>query len=110
MREEGFKSDFVDRAKGAETLEIPAADPGQSCPQRFPQVSNAESGTANLLGEAMTVAQVAEMLGCSVWTVRQRYLPQGLPHIRTSASGRLVFFRNQVIRWIVRRQQKGART
>jgi len=57
------------------------------------------------LGEPLSIQEVAAMLGCSPWTVRQKYLPQGLPHLRTSAGGRLVFFRLQVIRWILKRQE-----
>jgi hypothetical protein len=50
------------------------------------------------------------LLGCSVWTVRQRYLREGLPHIRASARGRFIFFREQVIDWILERQKrKGGR-
>ena len=58
------------------------------------------------LGEPMNIAEVAEVLGCSMWTVRQKYLPQGLPHVRASAVGKIVFFREQVIDWILKRQQK----
>jgi hypothetical protein len=54
----------------------------------------------------LDIVAVAALLGCSVWTVRQRYLPQGLPHLRTCASGKLVFFREQVIGWILKRQQQ----
>jgi predicted site-specific integrase-resolvase len=53
----------------------------------------------------MDIEDVAELLGCSVWTVRQRYLPEGLPHIRASARGRFIFFREQVIDWILNRQK-----
>jgi hypothetical protein len=58
------------------------------------------------LGDPMTIEQVAALLGCSVWTVRQRYLRQGLPHLRACASGKLVFFREQVVGWILKRQQQ----
>ena len=58
------------------------------------------------LGDPMTIQEVAALLGCSPWTVRQRYLRQGLPHLRACASGKLVFFREQVIGWILKRQQQ----
>jgi hypothetical protein len=61
------------------------------------------------LGEPMNISQVAALLGCSAWTVRQRYLPQGLPHVRASAGGKFIFFREQVIAWILKRQEKGGR-
>jgi len=69
---------------------------------RFGAGSNVSMST---LGEPLSIREVATMLGCSPWTVRQKYLPQGLPHLRTSAGGRLVFFRLQVIRWILKRQE-----
>ncbi len=60
------------------------------------------------LGEPLSIEQVAQLLGCSPWTVRQRYLRQGLPYLQASRRGKLVFFREQVIGWIQKRQrQKG---
>jgi phage terminase Nu1 subunit (DNA packaging protein) len=61
------------------------------------------------LGEAMNVKQVASLLGCSAWTVRQKHLRQGLPCFRSGPSGRLTFYRNQVVAWILQKQneQKG---
>jgi hypothetical protein len=61
---------------------------------------------AQALGDPMTIQEVAALLGCSPWTVRQRYLRQGLPHLRACSSGKLVFFREQVIGWILKRQQQ----
>jgi hypothetical protein len=58
------------------------------------------------LGQPLTISEVAQLLGCSLWTVRQRYMRLGLPYLRTSASGKLVFFRGQVIDWILERQQR----
>lgn len=60
--------------------------------------------TLRSLGEPMNIAEVARVLGCSEWTVRQRYMPQGLPHLRASRTGKLVFFHNQVIDWILQQQ------
>lgn len=70
--------------------------------QRIANCNFAES-----LGEPLDIAQVAGLLGCSVWTVRQKYIPQGLPHLRTGNTGKFVFFREQVIDWILKRQRKG---
>jgi phage terminase Nu1 subunit (DNA packaging protein) len=63
------------------------------------------------LGEPMDVKQVARLIGCSAWTVRQKHLHQGLPCFRSGPSGRLTFYRNQVVDWILEKQkeQKGGR-
>jgi hypothetical protein len=96
----------------AESLPLPASRLGPSGPHQSPQHRPQDSElewveSTPLLGEPLTIRQVALLLGCSVWTVRQRHLPQGLPHFRTGPAGKYVFYRNQVIRWLVRRQQKG---
>lgn len=64
------------------------------------------------LGEALDVKQVAELIGCSAWTVRQKHVKAGLPCFRTGPSGRMTFYRNQVTAWILERQkeQKGGNT
>lgn len=58
------------------------------------------------LGEPLAIEDVAALLGCSAWTVRQRYLHQGLPHLQARPRGKLVFFREQVIAWIEKRQRQ----
>jgi phage terminase Nu1 subunit (DNA packaging protein) len=62
-----------------------------------------------LLGKAMDVKQVAELIGCSAWTVRQKHVREGLPCFRSGPSGRMIFYRNQVTAWILEKQkeQKG---
>jgi hypothetical protein len=64
------------------------------------------------LGLPLTIGEVARLIGCSVWTVRQRCLPSGLPHFRLGRTGKLVFYRNQVVHWILenQKQQKGGET
>jgi hypothetical protein len=59
------------------------------------------------LGEALSINQAAALIGCSPWTVRQQYLPAGLPHHRLNPQGKLIFYRNQIIRWLLAQQQKG---
>jgi hypothetical protein len=49
------------------------------------------------------------MLGCSPWTVRQQHLPRGLPHFRSGPNGKLIFFRDQVVAWILTQQKKGGK-
>jgi hypothetical protein len=58
------------------------------------------------LGRPLNINEVAAMIGCSPWTVRQKLLPKGLPYFRSAASGKLIFYHDQIIRWI-ERQQKG---
>jgi hypothetical protein len=93
-------SDFVLNGKSAPTKAILRGDPGQCCPGHDP-------GVPGPLGDPIPIRAVARMLGCSPWTVRQKYLPQGLPHFRSGPQGKLVFFRDQVIRWVLERQQRG---
>ncbi len=76
----------------------------EGCESDFGRGANPNAPCA--LGNPMTIDDVAALLGCSPWTVRQRYLRQGLPHLRACASGKLVFFREQVISWILKRQQQ----
>jgi hypothetical protein len=61
------------------------------------------------LGPPLAIDQVAALIGCSPWTVRQTLLPRGLPHFRFKASGKLIFYRDQVIRWIENKQEGGRR-
>ena len=93
------KSHFGNRAKPMETLESSDQSLGQGRPQHCPQ---AEEGLS--LGSPMDIAGVAAFLGCSPWTIRQKYLPKGLPHLRASHAGKFIFFRNQIVDW-VREQQ-----
>jgi hypothetical protein len=58
----------------------------------------------------LNIREAAYLIGCSPWTVRQTLIPRGLPHFRFKASGRLVFYRDQVIRWIENQQAKGGTT
>jgi hypothetical protein len=59
------------------------------------------------LGEPISISEAARVIGCSAWTVRQRYIPMGLPHLRSGPSGKLIFYRDQVVAWILKNQQKG---
>jgi hypothetical protein len=108
MTEEERKSGFGGSANSAETLDISPVRIGQSCPQHYPHLTEPihVAGTVESLGEPLDIGEVAALLGCSPWTVRQRYLRQGLPHLRACASGKLVFFREQVTQWILKRQQQ----
>ena len=58
------------------------------------------------LGTPLNVKQAAELIGCSVWTVRQKLLPQGVPCFRSGPGSRLRFYRNQVVAWILKNQKE----
>ncbi len=74
----------------------------------FPQRIGAIDSTA--LGEPLNIRQVAQLIGCSAWSVRQRHIPQGLPYFRSRPSGKLIFYRDQVVRWILENQIQERRT
>jgi hypothetical protein len=57
------------------------------------------------LGEPLGVSEVARLIGCSAWTVKHRLIPlRGLPHFRSGPSGKLIFYRDQVVAWILHQQ------
>ena len=112
-------------AKPARLRGFPVARSGKSFPPHFPpppgafrdelrpSVAAPEPRLGPLggkLGRPLDISQVAEMIGCSPWTVRQTLIPRGLPHFRFKASGRLTFYEGQVIRWIENQQQGGNTT
>jgi len=72
--------------------ELPAGKPAVNRPGDDP------------LGEALTVHEVSRLLGCSAWTVRNRHLKRGLPYFRIGGTGKLVFYRSQITRWILEQQ------
>lgn len=88
------------------TLDIAPTPLGHSEPPHCPSHCPPRDG-ANPLGAPLTIRAVAALIGCSVWTVRQKYLPMGLPHFRTGPTGKLLFYKTQVIRWLIRRQKGG---
>lgn len=75
--------------------ELPAAVPGD------------EKGrdNATVLGEPLDLKAVARLLGLSPWTIRQVLIPNGLPCFRAAANGKLIFYRQQVVRWVLRHQR-----
>jgi hypothetical protein len=104
---EGLKYGAADPAKASETLGLSASEVGQRNPQHCPCPADSNRTPQPIsptLGLPLNIAEVAALLGCSAWTVRQRYMPQGLPSLRASTSGKLVFFEKQVIDWILKRQ------
>jgi hypothetical protein len=101
------KSGLLPGTKCTESLTQTAFDPGQCYPERCPQPGEAPRTHGEPLGEPLAIHDAAAVIGCSASTVRQRYLPAGLPHHRLTPNGKLIFYRNQIIRWLLREQQKG---
>ena len=93
--------DFQRVLEAAPRAEVPVALPEPESERR--------QADQDPLGEPLTIREIARLLGCSVWTVRQRCLPQGLPYFRVAHSGKLIFYRNQVTRWILEKQKTGRR-
>jgi hypothetical protein len=106
------RSDLILRANPMEIRGVSAARLGQSYPIDYPQVRDAndvplETPDRGTLGAPLSIRDVARLIGCSAWTVRQRHLPQGLPYFRSGPAGKLIFYRNQVVAWILRQQKGG---
>jgi hypothetical protein len=102
------KSSFEDEAKFNDFRGFRASCLGQNYPQECPHPEVPETETfSESLGAPLTINEVARLIGCSPWTVRHRYLPAGLPFVRIGPAGKLIFYTNQIIRWLLRQQQKG---
>jgi excisionase family DNA binding protein len=93
LRKSGFGSD----PKRRDLLAYSSLDPGQCCPQHCPP--------PDPMGAPLSLREAARVIGCSPWTVRQTLMPRGLPHFRLGG-GKLLFYTNQITRWI-EGQQKG---
>jgi hypothetical protein len=103
------KSDFDRSREHKRSLGFSLDPPGQSYPQDCPSVgSSAGDAPGDPLGEPLTIGQAGKLIGCSAWTVRQKYVPAGLPHLRSGPNGKLIFYKHQVIHWLLERQRKGA--
>jgi hypothetical protein len=108
----GRKSGIEERRKTADLQALWPLRLGQHCPSHCPtqpeapQQQAAASSAEARLGKALDIREVAALIGCSPWNIRHRWIPQGLPHLRSGASSRLIFYEAQVVRWI-ERQQKG---
>ena len=93
---------------------FPPLSLGQHCPSQYPTQPGAPgaqprvSGSARELGPPLSIRGASQAIGCSVWTVRQILLPQGLPCFRSRPGGKLIFYSNQIADWI--RQQQGGQS
>ena len=95
------------RSDGTEFSRELGESPRAALPEALPALDGSLEGSKNEpLGEPMSVQEVAQLIGCSVWTVRHRLLRQGLPHFRAFGSKKLIFYRNQIVRWILEKQKE----
>jgi hypothetical protein len=108
---DGYISDLLTAHKPLENLGNSASGLAESWARQSATRQEGEHRTDDaqnvLLGGPLSIRQVALMLGCSPWTVRQTHIPDGLPHFRSGPNGKLIFFRNQVTAWILTQQKKG---
>jgi hypothetical protein len=97
---------FISRALSAKS---PANSPATLAPALASPLADglAAPSSENRLGPPLKIVEVAALIGCSPWTVRQKLIPKGLPHFRSAASGKLIFYRDQVVRWIEQKQKGG---
>ncbi len=98
--------------KPANLQGLPPSGLGQHWPRDWPShpgqtgAHQRVSGEESRLGPPLDIRELAAMLGCSPWSIRNRLIPMGLPHFRFGASSKLIFYRNQVERWIERQQRR----
>lgn len=95
-------SGFGDAEKPLDFQGLSAESLGLSYPYQNPQ-------TDEPLGEPLSIRAAAVLIGCSEWTIRHRYLPRGLPCFRTGPGGKFLFYRKQVVAWILQQQRKGGK-
>jgi hypothetical protein len=102
------ESSFELGAKCKDLLAFGSRRLGQNCPKECPYPEDHRPNmVCEPLGEPLSIRQVASLIGCSTWTVRQRYVPAGLPYLRLGPNGKLIFYKTQIIHWLLRQQQKG---
>jgi hypothetical protein len=90
----------------------------QHCPPHYPlqpgprgrKPGPVQGAPGAALGRPLSIDEAASLIGCSPWTVRQTLIPRGLPHLRFTASGKLIFYTDQIIRWIEIQQEGGNTT
>lgn len=77
----------------------------------LPELEGALEGPdALVLGEPLSIRQAAQTIGCSPWTIRNRLVPKGLPHFRMGKNGKMIFYRKQVVAWILHSQHQESRS
>jgi hypothetical protein len=110
---DGKESGFGKRRNPAILKQLQALGLGQHYPKHYPNKPEADdsqpaaSDSQSRLGSPMDIRQVSRLVGCSPWSIRNTWIPKGLPHFRSGASSKLIFFEAQVVRWIERQQEGG---
>jgi len=99
---------FRGNANGADFKGLAELNP--RCVDSAASSEGSDKGFDSSLGEPINVKQVAQLIGCSVWTIRQKFLHIGLPCLRSGSGSRLIFYRNQIVAWIHQQQKKGGQT
>jgi len=99
-----MKSAFWEFGKRRTNKEFEAFALGRCCPSQNPRANAAVRPEGLPLGPPLNIRQVAKLIGLSPWTVRMRLIPMGLPHFRSGANGKLLFYTSQVFRWIEKQQ------
>lgn len=99
------KSGRTERVNGFENQRLLRSELGQGYPHHYPHRDDFESLNDDPLGAPLTISEVARLLGCSVWTIRHRYLPSGLPYFRIGRAGKLMFYRKQIVFWVLEKQK-----
>jgi hypothetical protein len=103
---DSYRRTELEHTANRKSLENKAEAPpplGQLNPHGCPGPTKAISAE---LGPPMNIREVASMIGCSVWSVRQKLIPSGgLPHVRLAPRGRIVFYQKQVEAWLLRMQK-----
>ena len=102
-----MKSEFARAAKPKCNKEFEASDPGCRCPEDKPGREPGSWCPPKALGQPLGIRAAAALVGCSPWTLKYRLMRRGLPYFRAAASGKLIFYENQIVRWIERQQQGG---
>jgi hypothetical protein len=100
VRRSTRKSAFAPEQKRKGPLAFAPLIPGQSYPGSCPRHCPAPEP----MGQPLSIGEAARVIGCSPWTIRQTLMPRGLPYFRCGG-GKLIFYKNQIIRWIESRQK-----
>lgn len=103
----GFGADGKSKQNKANRDGLPMAERPEPVPEAEMSKPSIECFS---LGEPMGIREAARTIGCSPWSVRQTLLPMGLPHWRSGPSGKLIFYRDQIVRWLIAQQQKGGKS